>query len=76
MGKPSGESRWRHNQSNNLFLLASLVTLGSLARYDLLVNKFLTSKIANKGLHQVHEFLLNQEALAKAKKVRGAHREM
>jgi len=40
----------------------------NLARYDLLVNKFLTSKIANKGIQQVHEFLLNQEALVKARK--------
>ena len=40
----------------------------SLARYDLLKNKFLTSKIANKGLYQVHSYLLNEAALAKARK--------
>jgi hypothetical protein len=32
------------------------------------VNKFLTSKIANKGVKQVHEFLLNQAALSSAHK--------
>ncbi len=38
----------------------------SLARYDLLVNRFLTSKISNRGLGPVHEYLSGRVASVRA----------